>query len=186
MSDIDHFDPFNNRLCRNVRNALSEGFKKALDGGTLKPVQRTVRFFLEGDLPAVVLAYIEKRLTAYEGVLADIRDCRADDPLDIALLIWNRGLFFETHEYLETYWMAAKGDEKRLLQALIRAAGAYVHLEQGNRKSARRIAAKALQGIEQHRQRLTPHFDPQLLLDRLQSLDPDPPRFSLVRQHPDP
>ena len=156
MSESDRFDPFNNRLCRNVRNALSEGFKEALESRTLEPVHRTAGFFLDGDLPAVVRAYIDKRLAAYEGVLADMRDCKADDPLDIAPLIWNRRLFFETHEYLEPFWMAAEGDEKRLLQALIRAAGTYVHLEQGNRSAARRIGAKALQGIERHRQRLTP------------------------------
>jgi len=184
MSESDRFDPFNNRLCRNVRNALSEGFKEALESKTLEPVQRTAGFFLDGDLPAVVRSYIDKRLTAYEGVLADMRDCQADDPLDIAPLIWNRRLFFETHEYLEPFWMAAEGDEKKLLQALIRAAGTYVHLEQGNRSAARRIGAKALQGIELHRQRLTPHFDPQLLVDKLRSLDPDPPRLSPGRQHP--
>lgn len=179
MSEIDRFDPFNSRLCRNVRNALCEGFKDALEEGALQPVHRTANFFLDGDLPDVVRAYIDKRLTAYEGVLADLQDCPADDPLDIAPRIWNRRLFFETHEYLEPFWMAAEGDGKRLLQALIRAAGAYVHLEQGNRSAARRIAAKALQGIEQHRQRLTPYFDPQLLMDKLRSLDPDPPRLSL-------
>lgn len=179
MSEIDHFDPFNNRLCRNVRNALSEGFKDALERMALEPVQRTAGFLLDGDLPAVVRDYIDKRMTAYEGVLTELQDCPADDPLDIAPRIFNRRLFFETHEYLEPFWMAAEGDEKRMLQALIRAAGAYVHLEQGNRSAARRIAAKALQGIEQHRQRLTPHFDPQLLLDKLRSLDPDPPRLAL-------
>jgi len=184
MSEIDRFDPFNNRLCRNVRNALCEGFKDALKDRALQPVNRTANFFLNGNLAAVVRDYIEKRMPAYEGVLADLRDCPADDPLDIAPRIFNRRLFFETHEYLEPFWLAAEGDEKSLLQALIRAAGTYVHLEQGNRSAARRIAAKALQGIEQHRQRLTPHFDPQLLIDKLRSLDPDPPRLSPSRQHP--
>ena len=179
MNEINQFDPFNNRLCRNVRNALSEGFKDALERMALEPVQRTAGFFLDGDLPDVVRDYIDKRMTAYEGVLTDLRSCPGDDPLDIAPRIFNRRLFFETHEYLETFWLAAEGDQKRLLQALIRAAGAYVHLEQGNRSAARRIAAKALQGIEQHRQRLTPYFDPQLLLDKLRSLDPDSPRLSL-------
>ncbi|WP_319521527.1 DUF309 domain-containing protein [uncultured Desulfosarcina sp.] len=177
MSEIDRFDPFNNRLCRNVRNALSEGFKEALEDRALKPVHRMAGFFLNGDPPPVVREYIDQRLAAYEGVLADLGDHPADDPLDIAPLIWNHRLFFETHEYLEPFWMAAEGDEKRLLQALIRAAGAYVHLEQGNRSAARRIGTKALDAIEQYRQRLRPHFDPQLLLDKLRSLDPDPPRL---------
>jgi len=179
MSEINRFDPFNNRLCRNVRNALCEGFKDALKKGELQPVHRTANLFLDGDLPGVVRVYIDKRLAAYEAVLADLQDCPTNDPLDIAPRIFNRHLFFETHEYLEPFWLAAAGDEKRMLQALIRAAGAYVHLEQGNRIAARRIAAKALPGIEQHRQWLTPYFDPQLLMEKLRSLDPDPPRLAL-------
>jgi hypothetical protein len=132
----------------------------------------------------VIRDYIDKRLAAYEKVLADSRDCRPADAVGIALIIWRHRLFFETHEYLEPFWLASGGDEKRMLQALIRAAGTYVHLEQGNRIAARRIAAKAMAAIEKHRQRLALHIDPQLLLDKLRSLDPEPPVSAPVRQHP--
>ena len=93
MTDIQRFDPFNNRLCRNVRNALSEGFKEALDKQEMQPVQRMAGFFLDDLTPSVVRAYIEKRLTAYAQVLTNIRDQRLEAPMAIAIRIWDHGLF---------------------------------------------------------------------------------------------
>jgi len=184
MTTIDRFDPFNNRQCRDVRNALSEAFKEVLAQKKMQPVRRIAGFFLDEGLPPVVRAYVDRRLADYEQVLADIQECRAEDPLDVAVLIWNRRLFFETHEYLEPSWMAAEGDEKRLLQAFIRAAGAYVHLEQGNLAGARRIADKALDVLESQQDRLAAHVDPRLLLDKLKRLDPVPPIFTTVPIQP--
>ena len=178
MTAIDRFDPFNNRLCRNVRNALSEGFKDTLEQKRVQPVRRIAGLFTDEGLPPIVSEYVDKRLAAYEQVLADIQKCQAEDPLHVAMLIWNRRLYFETHEYLEPPWMAATGDEKRLLQAFIRAAGAYVHLEQGNLIGARRIADKALAVLENHPDRLAAHIDPERLLDKLRRLDPVPPTFT--------
>ncbi|WP_319407589.1 DUF309 domain-containing protein [uncultured Desulfosarcina sp.] len=178
MIEIERFDPFNNRLCRNVRNALSENFKKVLEQKEMQPVRRAAGFFLNDPLPGCVRTYIDQRLAAYEQVLADVRNRQLDDPLDVAVAIWDRGLFFETHEYLEPYWMTADGDDKKLLQAIIRAAGAYVHLEQGNLTGAKRIAAKAMAVLEVYQDRLSPYLDPRLLLATLKSLDPMPPTFA--------
>jgi hypothetical protein len=178
MIGSQRFDPFNNRLCRNVRNALSENFNKVLDQQKMQPVRRVAGFFLNDPLPACVRKYIDQRLAAYEQVLADVRNRELDHPLDIAVAIWDQHLFFETHEYLEQHWMTAHGDEKKLLQAIIRAAGAYVHLEQGNLTGARRIATKAVAVLEHHQDRLAPYADPRLLLAKLRSLDPKPPMLA--------
>lgn len=178
MIDSNRFDPFNNRLCRNVRNALSENFKKVLAQKNMQPVRRVAGFFLNDPLPPYVRKYIDQRLAAYEQVLADVRNHQLDHPLDIAVAIWDQHLFFETHEYLEQHWMTADGDEKKLLQAVIRAAGAYVHLEQGNLTGAKRIAAKAVAVLEVHQGQLAPYADPQLLLAKLRSLDPKPPMLA--------
>ena len=178
MIDSERFDPFNNRLCRNVRNALSENFKKVLEQNKMQPARRVADFFLNDSLPPCVRAYIGQRLAAYEQVLANVRDHQLDHPLDVAVAIWDQALFFETHEYLEQHWLTADGDEKKLLQAIIRAAGAYVHLEQGNLTGARRIAAKAAAVLENHQDRLAPYADPSLLLAKLRSLDPKPPMLA--------
>jgi predicted metal-dependent hydrolase len=178
MIAIDRFDPFNNRLCRNVRNVLSEHFKDALEKMDMQPLRRRAESFLSELPPASVENYINRRLAAYEQVLADVCARRLEHPLDIAVSIWDRQLFFETHEYLEPYWMEAADDEKYLFQAMIRAAGAYVHLEQGNREGAERMAGKAIAGLERSRGRLAPFAEPQLLLKKLRELDPVAPKLA--------
>ena len=178
MDSIDRFDPFNNRLCRNVRNALSEAFAAAVESKDLRPVTDVVRAFGDQPLPDCVSDYLRRRLGAYEAVLMQLDAVAPADPLAVALVIWDRRLFFETHEYLEQHWKSATGDDKRLFQALIRAAGAYVHLEQGNRSAAERIAGKAIAGLLHVKQRLAVYTDPQHLIDKLKSLDPVPPMLS--------
>jgi hypothetical protein len=178
MNPIDCFDPFNNRLCRNVRNALSEAFKSALLERDLHPVDHVARILLNEKLPACVSDYIHQRLASYQVVLTELEAKGITDPLKVVLVIWDRRLFFETHEFLEPYWMAAEGGEKRLLQALIRAAGTYVHLEQGNFNAAGRMAGKAIAGLSQSQERLAEHIDPQRLIDTLKTLDHVPPALS--------
>jgi hypothetical protein len=58
---------------------------------------------------------------------------------------------------------------------VIRAAGTYVHLEQGNRTAARRISAKALAVLEDQQERLARYASPVTLLTALRRLDPAPP-----------
>ena len=175
---MERFDPFNDRLCRNVRNALSEAFKLAIKENDLQPLDHVADLFLQETLPAHVVDYIKQRIATYETVLSELDAKALSDPLTIALVIWDRRLFFETHEYLEPYWLAASGDEKRLLQALIRFAGTYVHLEQGNLAAAKRISVKAAHGLCQVRDRLALYADPKRLLDKLATLDPVPPTLS--------
>jgi len=178
MNRTDRFDPFNSRLCRNVRNALSEGFRKSLAQGRILPVQRIAESLAEDRLPECVTAYLDNRMDLYQQTLADIRARRLEQPLAVALAIWDRGLFFEVHEYLEPYWMDAAGDEKMFLQALIRAAGAYVHLEQGRVRAAKRLAGKAVTVLDSHPDRLAPFTSPEILSSALRSLDPVPPKLS--------
>ena len=178
MTDSERFDPFNNRQCRDVRNALSVAFIAALVQQDLRPVQHAADDFAADRLPETVRAYIDKRLAAYATVTASLRRQPAADPLAVAFRIWDSGLFFETHEYLEEFWMGADGERKKLLQAVIRAAGTYVHLEQGNIKGAARIAAKAIEGLEPRQDQLSRYIDAKLLLEKLRSLDPEPPTLS--------
>jgi hypothetical protein len=183
MIAIDRFDPFNDRLCRNVRNALSEGFRDALKKRDMQPLRGMADFFLKDAPPACIETYIRRRMAAYEKVLADVSARCLEHPLDIAVAIWDRQLFFETHEYLEPYWMDAADDEKRLFQAMIRAAGTYVHIEQGNRIGAGRIAGKAIAGLECTASRLAPFADPRLLIKKLRNLDPIAPKLSGTGSH---
>jgi hypothetical protein len=66
MIENEHFDPFNNRLCRNVRNALSENFKNVLEQKKMQPVRRVADFFLSDPHAGVCpKRYIDQRLAAY-------------------------------------------------------------------------------------------------------------------------
>lgn len=176
MMESEHFDPFNDRLCRNVRNALSESLPEVIRQKDIAPARRIAGIFLADSPPGRASVYIHRRLAAYQAVLDTLAAGPCETPIGVAFAIWRKGLFFETHEYLESFWMAARGSQKALLQALIRAAGADVHREQGNRKAARRIAGKAIPELEKQRDRLARYTDPDHLIDKLQRLAPDPPR----------
>ena len=68
--------------------------------------------------------------------------------------LWDLGLHFEVHEILEHAWHRAQGEEKLLLQAMIRAAGVYIKGDYGYFEAAAKLAARALPVLEAHKQRL--------------------------------
>ncbi len=49
--------------------------------------------------------------------------------------LFNQRYFFECHEILEAQWMESVGTEKTFYQMIIHAAVAFVHWENGNRRS---------------------------------------------------
>jgi DUF309 family protein family protein len=66
-----------------------------------------------------------------------------DAPLPVALssaaALFDSGLYFETHEQLEPYWMRAHGDARAALQGLIQVAVGFQHLANGNTAGARAL-----------------------------------------------
>ncbi|MBU0480296.1 MAG: DUF309 domain-containing protein [Proteobacteria bacterium] len=173
------FDPFNNRVCRDIRNGLSKGLMDALRNKDLKAVHTLAAKYLAQGVEPYQKKYIEGRLGGYEKVLAGIRRLDPDDVYDIALKLWDAELFYEVHEYLEFYWKQASGANREILQALIRAAGTYIHLEQGNVKGAANMAAKAVKILEKKVSRalLPGYLDLGLLLVKLRNLDPVAPKL---------
>ncbi|MEJ2096694.1 MAG: DUF309 domain-containing protein [Deltaproteobacteria bacterium] len=124
MTTLPEFDPFHNRQCRNIRNALSESFIDAVQQKTLAPVRDQIERFK-----------------------------------------------------LEQSWHSSSGDEKCLLQALIRSAGAFLLLESGRTNGARKLAAKALAGLKPLQSQVPNVYDVQGLIENLTHLDSNPPRF---------
>lgn len=51
--------------------------------------------------------------------------------------LFNAGLFFECHEYLEAPWRRASGDDRFLYHGIILVAAAFYHREKGNLHGAR-------------------------------------------------
>jgi len=171
------FEPFQDRLSRDIRNALSTSLAEAIAEGRPEPFEREAGRLL-ADRPAErYRTYITDRLPRYHRALEVISQ-GINDPFAQGVELWNERLFFEMHEVLEHAWYHAEGNRKLLLQAMIRAAGVYVKLEYGYVRQAEKMAGKAREVLEQSRAALTAYFDPQPLIAALAALEPEPPRLN--------
>ena len=176
----NRFDPFTDRTARDIRNSLSESFAEALAAGDPDKYLSTSRNWLEQNLAALHVEYITDRLRCYDHVFDTIREGGIDDPLQQALVIWNQRLFFEFHDHLETIWQSATGDQKQALKGLIKAAGVYIHLEQDHRQAANSLALKSYRLLQQYAHCLAFIANHEILLEKLKSGDPVPPRLKLL------
>lgn len=170
------FDPFQDRLSRDIRNGLSTAFIEAVARLDPEPVRRAAAEYLSQSRGDCYREYIEERALRYDEALAALRRGAAA-VLRRAAVLWDLRLFFEAHELLEQAWMVATGEEKLLLQAMIRAAGVYIKLEYGYREAAVKMAGRALPVLAAHRNALAPFFDPDPLLDALSNPTLPPPRL---------
>lgn len=175
-ADSPPFDPFNDRLSRDLRNDLSEALLDALVQGQLDPVREMAAGYrIRPELGKERRRYLEERLACYETVLLQLRQNSA--PGLAPLLLWDHELFFEFHELLEKSWMRATGTEKEILQGLIRAAGTYIHHRYGHTEGAKKMAARAAATIAKHRRELPGGFSAEPLLAGLADPAAPPPRF---------
>jgi len=178
MSSSARFDPFNNRLARDIRNSLAEKFVDALLQVDKSGYQRTAEQWLTKNLDDEYTGYIQDRLKRFDGVFNQIKKIRLKDPKLQALIIWNHGLFFEVHEHLERIWQKTTGDEYQALKGLIQAAGVYIHLKFGHRAAAEKLAVKSLGRIQKYADCLTFIANLNMLLDKLNNLDSAPPQLN--------
>lgn len=61
--------------------------------------------------------------------------------------LFNAGKFFECHEVWEEIWLKASGEDREFLHALIQAAAALHHLQQGNLKGALSVSNRAIERL---------------------------------------
>lgn len=168
------FEPFMDRLSRDIRNDLSESLVTVLEEGVLKPAEEVAADYLKKSPAPCYVEYMDKRLQQYRVALDRIKG-GFEDPLWQGLVLWDLGLFFEVHEILEHAWLRAKGDEKLLLQAMIRAAGVYIKVEYGYTDAAAKIAAKAVPVLKENQERLAAYIDPIVLIRALEQMEETPP-----------
>ena len=173
------FDPFTDRTARDIRNSLSEAFVAAIAAENSHEYLTIAQQWRKQNLSSLHADYIADRLLRYENVLNAIHTGQINDPLQQALLIWNQSLFFEFHDHLEAIWKAESGDKRQALKGLIKAAGVYIHLEQDHHQAAESLAMKAYALLEQYRHCLSFIANTQMLLDKLKSGEPDPPRLEM-------
>jgi len=169
------FDPFKNRLARDIRNTLSDAFVEAVMKSDKSDYQNIARKWLAGNLDAIYADYIENRLERYEQVFEKIISNGIDDAKIQMLVFWNQGLFFEVHDHLERLWQQNTGDERQAIKGLIQAAGVYVHLQFNRRQAAEKLAAKAMNRILKFAECLSFIDNLNLLVNKLQNLDIAPP-----------
>lgn len=65
------------------------------------------------------------------------------------LACYQRGHYFEAHEYWEAVWLTINEPEKSFLQALIQVTAAFHHFATGNRAGTVSLLTRALRWLEQ-------------------------------------
>jgi len=149
------FDPFSDRMARNIRNSLTEALVEDLSEGGEKALHQIIQDWRSQDLEPVYNNYIEDRQTRYQNVVNTIKTEKMQDPRFQAIVLWNNRLFFELHQLLETIWIRALEPERTGLKGLIQAAGVYVHLHRGKLNAARGLANRARGHLSAGAQSLT-------------------------------
>ena len=166
------FNPFEDRTDRDVRNFLGDAFIQALHKGDQHPVSQAVADLGQKSLPGRARAYVQARCDRYEAVFAQISSgsFQGTDIYATAGLLWDESLFFECHEWLEQDYRALKGQEKKVLQAMIRTAGTFELETYGRTKAAASVAAKALAVLEPHFLQVPESFNIQPKMARLKAV----------------
>lgn len=152
---------------------------EALPTQDIGPPTAVAEIYVSQSPEPFITRYINNRMTCYKSVLNQIRSAniKMHDTFIIALLLWDQELFFEVHEWLEIKWRDSKGTDKLISQALIRAAGVYIHLEHDRNAGARKMASKAAASLTRYKRFVPPFFNVELLLSKLKTLDPSPPKL---------
>jgi uncharacterized protein len=176
MTDNQYFNPFTDRLSRDIRNDLSSALLQCLQDGSTESAETVAVRYLDQRLAEVYIRYIVERLDRYRKAVTAISG-KVDDPFLRSFLLWDLGLFFEMHEVLEHDWYHAEGDTKLLMQALIRAAGYYIKRECNLIPQANKIASKALPVLDRQREFLARYFKPERLIEPLSCGNPVPPQL---------
>lgn len=182
------FDPFTSRACRNIRNEMAGGLLRSIHDRNLGPVLAIAEAYRAMGPEPHIRNYIEVRMSRYRKILSRIppADPTVRQTLSVAALLWDHELFFEVHEWLEEKWHRSRGAEKALYQALIRAAGTYMHLESNRMETARKMAEKAVPVLKKHRALLPAGTPLDALISGLESLDTGAPKLGGERLLPCP
>ena len=172
------FEPFLDRLSRDIRNDLSATMETVLRKRDIEAAQKVADQYLALELDQCYADYIYDRLARYRSVIEKVNS-GPDDLFWQSLVLWDQQLFFEMHEVLEKAWYNAKGSEKKVLQAMIRAAGVYIKLEHGYVEAAQKMAGRAVPVLKNHTHYLARYFDPKRLISALEKCNAEPPRLLL-------
>ena len=118
----------------------------------------------------------------------------ADPRLAEAIALFNSGEWYACHDRFEELWHETQGSSRPLLQGLLQAAVAQLHLERGNQRGATVLMGEGLGRLQRCGERglgieLIPlRHTLQLWLEALQQGEPTEtlprPHLRMVAQHP--
>lgn len=97
------------------------------------------------DLPHLIEKYA--RVVDLEG-LGEACEGRLSELALRGLEAFNKGEYFEAHEYLEFAWNEEPGPARELYQAILQVAVAYFHIERGNYNGAIKMFLRLRQWID--------------------------------------
>ena len=179
------FDPFNDRMARDIRNSLSSALISDLDSETVAAIDRVAGAWMRQELRSAYRLYIRQTLHRYHRVADRLRSEHIQDPEHQALVLWNAGLFFELHELLETVWLGTRGEGRTGLKGLIQAAGVYVHQLRGNAAAAHGLAMRARRNLLAGRDHLAFIGDLDRLIHCLEDPSRPPPTLQMAKERGD-
>jgi len=142
------FDPFNDRLSRDIRNTLSTALVGELGGDGRLMLQDVARRWLSEAGDAAYQTYIHQSMAAYDRVLRQVHSAGVKDPCLQAVVLWNANLFFEVHELRESVWLGTAGRRRKALGGLIQSAGVFVHRGRNHHTAAQGLARRAMKNLE--------------------------------------
>ena len=153
------FDPFADRLARDIRNELSTAFVRGLDTGQNGLYLAVAERYLAKNLPPAHRAYVLDRLDRFGEVMAALAQRPLSDPFEQSVLLWDHGLLFEVHERLETTWQSVSDKTRKAIKGVIQAIAAYLHWQCGHEEIALRLEQKAADLLRLHGDSLPASFN---------------------------
>ena len=101
----------------------------------------------EGDLEYLLdrVPRFARALRACRGLPARLEGLSRD--LRVGAILFNQGLFFDCHEFLETAWKRREGREKIFIQGLIQAAAGFHKFELGSPSGAAGLLKSAAEKL---------------------------------------
>ena len=148
------FDPYSDRLARDIRNSLSSALVDEITGEASESLAAVADDWLATNPGPAYRAYIDDRLVLFDQAIDQIKAGKISDTRVQAMCLWNLGLFFEMHELLETIWQGSRDPERSALKGWIQAAGVYVHFQRGKPDIARSLARRAVNHLRNGRAHL--------------------------------
>ena len=129
--------PLRNRLAATILEAVGDVQARRV----LATVAESPATWLAADEGqwAALLAARARRASEALAALPPSASHELDAVLEVAERLYEAGLYFEVHEWLEPHWMTASGTMRETLQGLIQMAVGWQHLANDNLPGARSL-----------------------------------------------